>query len=72
MTDGSLVVRIEQEPPLDVAPVADNRFEFDFHPQGRSGPQSVSLEFNRNGSGAISGLRLSSGSERGIVFEKRR
>ena len=69
--DGSLVVRIEQEPPLDVAPVTENRFEFDFHPQGWSGPQSVSLEFNRNGSGEITGFRLSAGSERGIVFEKR-
>lgn len=56
---------------LAVAQVAENRFEIDFHPQGWSEPQSVRLEFNRNGSGEITGFRLSSGSERGIVFEKR-
>jgi CubicO group peptidase (beta-lactamase class C family) len=70
VVDDGLVVRIEQEPPLEVAPVADDRFEFAFHPQGWWGPQSVSLEFNRNRTGAITGFALSAGSERGIVFEK--
>ena len=71
VVDGGLVVRIEQESLLDVAPVADDRFEFGFHPQGWSGPQPVSLEFDRNRTGAITGFGLSSGSERGIVFVRR-
>jgi CubicO group peptidase (beta-lactamase class C family) len=71
VVDGGLVVRIEQEPPLEVAMVADDRFEFRFHPHGWSGPQPVSLEFDRNRTGAITGFGLSSGSERGIVFERR-
>ena len=70
VVDGSLVVRIEQELPLEVAPVADDRFEFSFHPQGWSGPGLVSLEFDRGHNGVIIGFKLSSGSERGIVFEK--
>jgi hypothetical protein len=71
VVDGSLVVRIEQEPPIEVAAVADDRFEFSFHPKGWSEPQRVSLEFDRNRAGAISGFGLSAGSERGIVFERR-
>jgi CubicO group peptidase (beta-lactamase class C family) len=71
VVDGGLVVRIEQEPPLEVAVVADDRFEFRFHPQGWSGPQPVSLEFDRNRTGAVTGFGLSLGSERGIVFERR-
>jgi CubicO group peptidase (beta-lactamase class C family) len=71
VVDSSLVVRIEQEPPLEVAPVADDRFEIRFSDQGLSGPQSASLEFDRNRSGAITGFGLNSGSERGIVFERR-
>ncbi len=70
VADGGLVVRIEQEPPLKVTPVADDRFEFGFHPKGWSGPEQVSLQFDRNRSGAVTGFGLSSGSERGIVFEK--
>ena len=71
IVDGGLVVRIEQEPPIEVAVVADDRFEFSFHPKGWSEPQPVSLEFDRNRSGAVTGFGLSSGSERGIVFERR-
>jgi len=33
-------------------------------------PQTASLEFDRNRSGAVTGFGLSSGTERGIVFEK--
>ena len=51
-------------------PVHDDRFEIRFHPHGWSEPQPVSLEFDRNRTGAITGFGLSSGSERGIVFEK--
>ena len=71
VADGGLAVSIEQEPPLEVLPVADDRFEFMFHPEGWSAPQAVSLEFERNLTGAITGFGLSSGSERGIVFERR-
>jgi len=71
VVDGGLVVRIEQEPPIEVAAVADDRFEFSFHPRGWSEPQPVSLEFDRNRSGAVTGFGLSAGSERGIVFERR-
>jgi hypothetical protein len=66
-----LVVQIEQEPPLAVLPVGVDRFEFSFHPQGWSEPRSVSLEFNRDESGLVSGFSLSSGAERGILFAKR-
>jgi hypothetical protein len=70
VVDGGLVVRIEQEPPLKVTPVTDDRFEFGFHPKGWSGPEQVSLQFNRDRSGGVTGFDLSLGSERGIVFEK--
>jgi hypothetical protein len=69
--DGGLVVRIEQEPPLEVVPVADDQFEIGFHPHGWSEPQPVSLEFDRNRAGVITGFGLSSSPERGIVFERR-
>jgi CubicO group peptidase (beta-lactamase class C family) len=71
VVDGSLVVRIEQEPPLQVTTLADDRFEIRFSDQGLSGPQTANLEFDRNRSGAVTGFGLSSGSERGIVFERR-
>ena len=71
ITGGGLVVRIEQEPPLDVAPVAEDRFEFSFHPKGWSGPATVKLQFNRDGSGTITGFGLSAGSEKNIGFEHR-
>ena len=64
------MVRIEQELPLEVAPVDDDRFAFSFHPQGWSGPEPASLVFERNRSGTVTGFGLSSGTERGIVFEK--
>jgi len=51
--------------------LADDRFEFMFHPQGWSGPELVSLEFERNRTGVITGFGLSLGSERGIIFERR-
>lgn len=69
--DGKLRVRIEQEPLLDVIAVAEDRFEIRFYDQALSGPQTASLEFDRNRSGAVTGFGLSSGSERGIVFERR-
>ena len=68
---GNLAVRIEQEPPLQVTPVGDDKFVFKFHPHGWQEPQPVTLAFDRNGGGAITGFRLSLGSERGIVFQRR-
>jgi hypothetical protein len=69
VVDGGLVVHIEQELPLEVVPVADDRFEFSLHPPGWLAPQQVRLEFDRNRAGAVTGFGLSSGTERGIVFE---
>jgi len=73
VANGGLVVRIEQEPPLEVVPMADDRFEIRFRDGGldASGPESASLEFDRNRAGVITGFGLSSSSERGIVFERR-
>jgi len=69
VVDGGLVVQIEQGPPLNVAPVADDRFEVDFHPAGWSGGDTISLEFDRSRAGVVTGFGLSMGAERGIVFE---
>jgi CubicO group peptidase (beta-lactamase class C family) len=69
--DSRLMVRIEQEAPLVVVPVAEDRFEISFHPQGWGGPDTISLDFDRNRAGVISGFGLSLNSERGIVFERR-
>jgi hypothetical protein len=71
VVDAGLVVRIEQEPPLEVTPKADDRFEIRFLDQGLSGPQPASLEFGRDRTGAIKGFSLTSGTERGIIFERR-
>ena len=68
--DNGLVVRIEQEPALNVVPIGDNLFEFQFHPQGWSAPALVRVQFGRNGSGVVDGFSLSSGTERNILFTK--
>jgi hypothetical protein len=70
VVDSGLMLRIGQELPLNVVPLANDLFEFQFRPQGWSDPQMVSLEFNRNDSGAVTGFGLSSGTERNIVFER--
>jgi CubicO group peptidase (beta-lactamase class C family) len=70
VVDESLVVRIEQELPLAITPVAADQFEFKFHPQGWSGPETVSLAFDRDHDGAIIGFGLGAGSAQGIVFLK--
>lgn len=70
--DDGLVVRIEQEPPLEVTPSGDDKFEIRFNEQGLSGPQPARLEFDRDGAGAITGFDLNSGSEQDILFEKLR
>ncbi len=71
VVNGGLVVRIEQEPPLEVIPVADDTFEISFHPPGWSEPETIRLEFDRNSAGAVTGFGLSAGSEGGIVFKTR-
>ena len=70
VAEGSLWLRIEQEPPIAVVAVADDHFEGDFQPDGWSGASTISLEFDRNRAGAVIGFGLSMGQERGIVFEK--
>ena len=69
VADGGLVVRVEQQPALDAKPVAENEFRVEF--ESRGWPASPArLEFDRDGSGAVTGFSLSSGSERGLVFER--
>ncbi len=63
-----MTVRIEQEPPIALAPVAVDAFEFDYHPQGWGGPSTVRLDFVRDATGAVTGFELASGSEIGIGF----
>lgn len=70
VVESGLELRIEQELPLDVVPVAADRFKVSFHPQGWGGPSTINLEFNRNRDGAVTGFGLSLGGERGIVFER--
>ena len=69
VVDGNLALRIEQEPALQVAPVAEDELEVRFESRGWAA-SPARLEFKRNASGAITGFSLSSGSERGLVFEK--
>ena len=70
LTGSSLVVRIEQEPALEVTPIGADEFEIRFYEQGWSGPQTARLEFDREGDGLVAGFSLSSGSERGLLFER--
>ena len=65
--DDGLVLRIEQGGPMAVTPVGEDRFESS-HPLGWG---MVSLEFKRNPAKSVAGFSLSSGSERGILFERR-
>ena len=69
--DGGLVVRIEQEPPLSVTPLADDELAINSRGQGMSGSPRATLQVERNAEGRVTGFRLSSGSERGIVFARR-
>ena len=69
VADGGLVVRIEQQPALAVKPVAEDAFRVEFESRGWAA-SPARLEFQRDASGAVTGFSLSSGSERGLVFEK--
>jgi CubicO group peptidase (beta-lactamase class C family) len=71
VADEQLLVRIEQEQPLEVVAVGEDRFEIRFGEQGLSGPQTAGLVFEREQTGAVAGFSLSSGTERGIVFDRR-
>jgi CubicO group peptidase (beta-lactamase class C family) len=68
--DGRLIVRVEQEMPLEVVPLSEDRFRFSFSDQAYSGVVAASLRFRRGAGGAVAGFELGSGSEQGIVFER--
>ena len=69
VVDGGLVVRIEQQPALAVAAVAEDEFRVEFESRGWAA-SPARLEFERDASGGVTGFSLSSGSERGLVFDK--
>ncbi len=69
VADGGLVVRVEQQPALAVKPVAEDEFRVEFESRGWAA-SPARLEFQRDGAGAVIGFSLSSGSERGLMFEK--
>ena len=71
VSDDGFVVRIEQEPPVPVVKIAENEYRVDFYNEGLSGPQPARLEFTRDASGLVAGFRLSSGSEIGLIFDRR-
>lgn len=69
VADGGLALRVEQQPALDVEPVAEDEFRVEFESRGWAA-SPARLEFVRDGSGVVNRFSLSSGSERGLVFEK--
>ena len=68
--DEGLTLRVEQQPALEVQPVAEDEFRVEFESRGWAA-SPARLEFVRDGAGAVNGFSLSSGSERGLVFERR-
>ena len=69
VADGDLVVRVEQQPVLAVKPVAEDEFRVEFESRGWAA-SPARLKFQRDGAGSVTGFGLSSGSERGLVFER--
>lgn len=69
--NNGLVVRIEQEQPLVARPLGNDGFDIVFADQAYRDQPMARLAFERDENGAIAGFSLSSGSERGISFEKR-
>ena len=69
VADGGLVVRVEQQPALAVKPVAEDEFKVEFESRGWAA-SPARIEYQRDGTGSVTGFSLSSGSERGLVFEK--
>lgn len=67
--DAGLTVRVEQQPALAIAPVAEDEFRVEFESRGWAA-SPARLAFERDASGGVTGFSLSSGSERGLVFEK--
>ena len=67
--DAGLTVRVEQQPALQVQPVAEDEFRVEFESRGWAA-SPARLEFERDSAGGVTGFSLSSGSERGLVFEK--
>ena len=67
VSDSRLDLRIEQEPAVNVVAVSDERLEIRFGEQGLSGPQDASLVFAPD----RASFRLSSGTERGLLFRRR-
>ncbi len=72
LQDDALVLRIEQEPAIAVRPTGVDALAIDFDQQSLFSPWPASLDFTRGGAGEITGFRLTSGSEVGIVFDRRR
>jgi CubicO group peptidase (beta-lactamase class C family) len=66
-----LVVRVEQDPPIDLSPAADEGLKFHFGDQALGGGRPATLRPVRNAAGRTVGFTLDSWSERGIVFERR-
>jgi CubicO group peptidase (beta-lactamase class C family) len=69
VADSGLVLRIEQQPALAVKALAEDEFRVEFESRGWAA-SPARLEFQRDGDGAVTGFSLSSGSERGLAFEK--
>ncbi len=70
VVDDTLVVRIEQEPPMKVIPLAEDEFSYRAGERAYSDPISGQIEFDRDTDGTITGFRLSSWSERNIEFDR--
>ena len=66
-----LVVRIEQDPPVELTPATDGGLQFHFGDEALGGGRSAKLQPVRNSAGRVVGFTLDSQSERGIVFERR-
>lgn len=69
VTDRGLVVRVEQQPALEAKPIAEDAFSIEFESRGWAA-SPARLEFHRDRAGAVTGFHLSSGSERGLAFER--
>jgi len=70
VADDGLALRIEQEAPLRLRPGVADVFSLRFGEQAYSGVLSAELAFDRNAGGQVNGFSLSSGSERGLLFER--
>lgn len=68
--NAKLVVRIEQEPTVQVIAIAGDQFEMSFDDEAYWEPPTANISFQRNDDGTVTGFSLSSWTERGILFEK--